>query len=286
MDNSMDKAALQAKFAEYELSGYFHSVQQHLRNAIALDLDENKPVAAQPGNSRIGGLPDLPAGIAWPRRAGQPLAFIAQINFSQARPFDLDGKLPDAGMLYLFYDVTEMPWGFDPKDADGKQVLFHGGGGALQPAARPGDLDPDHLFSPAGLSFSARANVPDQDSSLVDYAMEDDEHDNYLDLKEDTAFQGSGHKLLGHSGNIQSGQELQCELVTNGLYCGNASGYQDPRRFELEKNIHHWRLLLQIDSNDECAMTWGDLGRLYLWIKDEDLQARRFDRTWLILQCH
>ena len=30
---------------------------------------------------------------------------------------------------------------------------------------------------------------------------------------------------------------------------------------------------------------WGDVGRLYFWIRDADLRARRFDATWLILQC-
>jgi len=30
---------------------------------------------------------------------------------------------------------------------------------------------------------------------------------------------------------------------------------------------------------------WGDLGRIYYWIRDDDLAARRFDRSWLVLQC-
>lgn len=32
-------------------------------------------------------------------------------------------------------------------------------------------------------------------------------------------------------------------------------------------------------------MMWGDLGRLYFWIRDDDLAARRFEKAWLILQC-
>ncbi|TBO42700.1 DUF1963 domain-containing protein [Pedobacter kyonggii] len=30
----------------------------------------------------------------------------------------------------------------------------------------------------------------------------------------------------------------------------------------------------------------GDSGRLYLWIKEADLAAKRFEKTTCILQCH
>lgn len=32
-------------------------------------------------------------------------------------------------------------------------------------------------------------------------------------------------------------------------------------------------------------MMWGDVGRLYYWIRREDLAQRRFDKVWLVLQC-
>ena len=54
---------------------------------------------------------------------------------------------------------------------------------------------------------------------------------------------------------------------------------------ELEKNIDNWNLLLQIDSNDEIDMMWVDSGRIYLWITDENLKNRKFENSWLILQC-
>ena len=53
----------------------------------------------------------------------------------------------------------------------------------------------------------------------------------------------------------------------------------------LDKNTGHWNLLLQVDSNEDIGMMWGDCGRLYLWITDEDLAAKNFENSWLILQC-
>jgi uncharacterized protein YwqG len=31
---------------------------------------------------------------------------------------------------------------------------------------------------------------------------------------------------------------------------------------------------------------WGDVGRIYLLARDEDLRAGRFDRAWLVMQCY
>jgi uncharacterized protein YwqG len=31
---------------------------------------------------------------------------------------------------------------------------------------------------------------------------------------------------------------------------------------------------------------WGDGGRLYFWIREQDLAVNNFDKTWLVLQCY
>jgi uncharacterized protein YwqG len=79
--------------------------------------------------------------------------------------------------------------------------------------------------------------------------------------------------------------QLEAQLVTNGLYCGNASGYEDPRRASLEEHADDWILLLQLDSDDVGNFMWGDSGMLYYWIRKQDLCELRFDRVWMALQC-
>ena len=93
------------------------------------------------------------------------------------------------------------------------------------------------------------------------------------------------HRLLGHPTPVQGDMQLECQLVTNGLYCGDSSGYQDPRVNDLRAGASDWRLLLQIDSDEKAGMMWGNVGRLYYWIKEADLAARDWDLSWLILQC-
>src|SRR5437870_423220 len=68
------------------------------------------------GGSRIGGLPDLPEGIKWPRlaavlksadpvrqRKDEPLWFLMQLNLTEIASADVANRLPKAGMLYFFF---------------------------------------------------------------------------------------------------------------------------------------------------------------------------------------
>jgi hypothetical protein len=68
--------------------------------------------------------------------------------------------------------------------------------------------------------------------------------------------------------------QVECQLVSNGLYCGDLSGYQDPRAKELRNGAAEWRLLVQIDSLDEAGMTRGTPGRSIAGSRVSDLVAR------------
>ena len=79
--------------------------------------------------------------------------------------------------------------------------------------------------------------------------------------------------------SIKTLTELKEEVYALGL-----SGYYDALE-SLAKNAARWNLLMQVESNEELGMMWGDMGRLYLWITDEDLKNRKFENSRLILQC-
>lgn len=280
-------AELEEKFNEHDLGKLFDYLKKYARNSIKVELNPTTDDEIEIGKSKMGGKPDLPKSIQWfqNKTTNKPMSFIAQLNFADVKPFDTDNKLPEKGILYLFYDLEEMPWGYDPKDAVGKEVFYFDGDIAdLERRETPDNIEEENVFMPASLIFKNEMEIPDAWSSICDFELSDEEYDRYWEIKEE--FDGIHNKVLGHSNVIQNGMELESELVTNGLYCGNASGYEDPKRKELEKNIGNWNLLLQIDSNEEIDMMWGDSGRIYLWINDENLKNKKFENSWLILQCY
>lgn len=291
----MNQEALKNYYTKAGLTRYEQTIGKYLRHAIIIKAErcDNIPV----GTSKFGGNPDLPPDWQWPtiKRSGQewPLDFIAQINFAETKPYDVENELPDHGMLYLFYDLDEQPWGNVPEDRDSFHVAYYNDDiMLLQPSPTPENCSEKFALASARLNFSSRIELPDPDSLLISLSgMNKEEcelYENayYESLPDDDEDDGLSHKLLGHSENIQDEMELECQLVTHGIHYGDAESYQEPCRAELEAGAADWVLLLQIDSDEEnCDMMWGDCGRIYLWIRREDLQARRFEHSHLILQC-
>lgn len=277
------------------LSDYYDVLAPLARNSLEIGLSIQAESDIPLGASKFGGHPDLPAGVSWFRneKGDIPLSFVAQINFAEAASCDSEHKLPGQGMLYFFYDCSPdgMPWGFDPEDGHGWKVYFYDGdSAALSRRETPADLEEDDngiLFGSARMSFEAVMELPSTESDLTNGLVFPEEaglQDRYWDWLDESGAEVS-NKLLGHADPIQGGMELECEYVTHKIYCGNPDGYKTAKAMGLDKNAARWNLLLQVDSNEELGMMWGDLGRLYLWITDEDLAARKFENSWLILQC-
>ncbi len=289
---------LAARYEAHNLKRQFNTLVKKAKNSIRLQLDPCADEEIPLGRSKLGGAPDLPAGMDWPCRDGVmeqiPLSFVGQINFAEVKPFDLDGRLPERGILYFFYDYNPddgMPWGFDPKDADGKHVLYvEDDSVALCRLEQPGELEDEGLtFDSARLSFRSSPDLPDpfSDAGGLGILLKSTKDRLYdlMDELEEEAEDPCVNKLLGYPNQIQGDMQVECQIVTQGYYAGNSAGYAEARAKGAHKNADRWQLLLQVDSNEELGMMWGDCGRLYLWITEEDLRRRDFDHTWLILQC-
>ena len=269
---------LEQTLSAHGLHHYWQTVKPLVRNAITLTTHKAEHIPL--GASRLGGDPDLPPHIDWPFNGKTPLSFIAQINFAESKPHDHDDRLPASGILYLFYDCEAENWGFDPKDKSGFKVLYYDGDpAALQPRPAPNS---DYTFPAASLNFDSRTEIPNWSSWLVrDYNWTDEESDAWWEYWE-TWNEDIRHKLLGHSDNIQGAMELQCQLASHGIPYRAATASQLEESFTA--GAADWLLLLQIDSDDRCGMHWHGNGRLYVWIRRQDLAARDFSRCWVVLQ--
>ncbi|NGZ77684.1 YwqG family protein [Saccharibacillus alkalitolerans] len=257
-----------------------------LSNRIRTEAgDDDKPAL---GRSKIGGRPDLPGGTEWPLQGGRPLTFIAQIRLEDV-PWKTD-LLPQKGLLSFFYDAADQPWGYDPQHAGGWKVLYAADADLLQRRSAPEGTEHDGDFEPLNVEFSVQTTLPHWNTLAVRrMELTGDEIDLYIKLMEQiTDHNAPGfpiHRLMGWPDQVQGEMQLECQLVTHGIYCGNPIGYRDPRRQELEPGAEGWKLLLQIDSEDDIGMTWGDFGMIYFWIREDDLAKGDFDKVWVVLQC-
>jgi uncharacterized protein YwqG len=267
------------------LGRYADALVRAARPSVRLDAAPRLDTAL-PGVSRLGGHPDLPAEVEWPTtRNAVPLSFIAQVNLADVSAYDVEQALPAGGLLSFFYDAaSQSAWGFDPADQGSWAVHYSHPGRTVEPRAFPAGLPREGRFSAVGLTPRAELTFVGWESPLVEQlGMTRDERLALAGLERSE--DGTTHRLLGHADPIQGDMQLECQLVSNGLYCGDARGYHDPRAGALRAGAADWRLLLQVDTEDAIGMMWGDVGRIYYWMRSQDLVARRWQLSWLILQC-
>jgi uncharacterized protein YwqG len=217
-----------------------------------------------------------------------PLAFLGQLDLGEIFEEAPLAGWPEVGTLVFFYECVVMPWGFDPEDRGSVRVLYYPAGTELVEVQPPGDLDEEFVFPKRGASFERGWTLPTQ---VSDERLRDTR---YLDahMKLLAALSGADdasgviHRCGGYADEVQGEMRLQLQLVTNGIYCGDQAGYHDPRVQALAQGAGEWELLFQVDSDEEkLGWMWGDLGRVYFWVRRGEMAQLDFSGVWGVLQC-
>lgn len=274
-------------------------LKRRSRNSIRLHIQGD--VDKKCGGTHFGGVPDVPADFIWPMFETdtyedpdvklRPLSFLAQINCAEVAPFDQEHLLPSKGVLSFFYEVGSQRWGYDPKDAGCARVFWFEDVQALRPADVPDTLEPDYRFPGIGITASPELSYPGWEDFSPEFGLTYMQSDLFFAEKEAMGIEEPGNcsKLLGWPDTIQGNMTVECELTARGYYLGNGwKGIPEQDIQEAKQNSSDdWRLLFQLDTvtHDGFELMFGDCGRIYFFIRKEDVQARRFDRIWLILQC-
>lgn len=240
---------------------------------------------------RLGGRPNLPPAVEWPVWRGSPLAFVAQIELSEVPPIEgLD--LPSSGSLCFFSEGGKV-WGFQPEHAGSARVIFSPEPLAAYPLREfPSELSEDLRFDAVQMiAKRAHVAIPNpQDICVRSLDLSPDERESYFFQVHEqwvARTMETFHRIGGYPVCIQPAKDpkLEAHLVSQGLYCGDQSGYREGKERGLWPGAAEWELLLQVDSEGGIGMGWGDDGRLYFLIDKSDLRQRRFEKAWMILQC-
>ncbi len=270
------------------------------RSAVRLDIGTGEG----PEIGQFGGMPDLPEGFAWPHFVTdtylddevkpRPLAFLCQFDCAALAALDGDGLLPREGVLSFFYELGSQRWGYAPQDAGCARVYWFSEKGALRLADFPETLEEEFRLPALPIRGRMERRFPGYDDAGVAAGKAEGE----LNWKAfETAYSMTAgkqetdwpaHRLLGWPDIIQSNMTVECELVSRGYNLGGGQKIPKEQIREAEEtSLENWRLLLQLDTIQQgrFSLDFGDCGRVYFYIRTEDLAARRFDRVWLVLQC-
>jgi len=241
-----------------------------------------------PTRSHFGGLASLPPDVAWPTHNGRRLEFLARLSLPELQRALPLSWLPESGALLFFYDLDEQPWGFDPKHR-GQWAVLHVDD--LAAPQGPVDVDADGSALPVPYRYiecQPIRTLPTSERGSIEQLNFDDDELEELQRLADLPFSGRPkHQIGGFPAPVQGdAMELECQLASHGIYCGDGSERRDPRARELAAGAQDWRLLLQLDTDDELELTWGDAGMVYFWIHEDAARKGRFSDAWVVLQCY
>lgn len=105
---SHKQVALRQLIAQHQLSGAESTIVENAKECATLSLDK-KESYKDCGNSRLGGVPDLPVELPWPKTGDRYLNFIMQVNL-ESLPSIVNSPLPNKGMLYFFIESDDTCW--------------------------------------------------------------------------------------------------------------------------------------------------------------------------------
>lgn len=272
-----------------------------MQNEIAVTAKKARRGGTMPVyRSKFGGKPAVPAGFEWPRFeaanyedevANRPLSFLGQIHLEEVKKYDKGQVLPEKGLLLFFYEQESMRWGFDPKDAGCARVYYFEDVDTLAEAEFPADLQEEYKGKEYSLSFKAQDSYPcfEEFECYSDLACDWEDYDDVV-AQQGYEPECERHKLLGYADLIQGEMLTECERTARGICCGNPASYlslSDEVKAEIHAAAGEWVLLFQMASimDNGYELMFGDVGNLYFYIRKADLQERRFDRVWMVLQC-
>jgi uncharacterized protein YwqG len=191
--------------------------------------------------SQLGGEPHLPTEFLWPRVDDSPMAFLGQFRLDEISGTIPTEVLPTSGLLSIFA-LIEADGGY-PMHEDNVLVRIFSTED-LRRAWFPEDLDEQLRYGRAGVLIRPFVSLPPLYEVIREIDEEFDEEfdpefdeDAVSDLLDELEPEGTDNRLFGFPGSLQG--------------YGAAEG---------------WRLLFQIDADPIMDTSFGDGGRLHLWI--------------------
>ena len=273
-----------------ESANYYKQQENDLSDMLKTCLEISSPETGSLILNAFENKPNTPI-------SGYPLSFVAQINFAQISDNNLDEDFPKSGRLWIFYDNVEQPWGYDNAHIEGTKIIFSESKNIARklPPSNDDFFNNNCKFKPLKIiqhkfiapppyyypDYCALNIDENQGEAYWDWAQEDE---NISSSENGTNFRC--HRIGGWPTPIQGDMQTICEVVSQGYYTGDSSGYKKAKEDGAHKNANQWVLLAQIGTDEKADILWGDNGQIYIWIKREDLRSRHFDKARIQLQCY
>ncbi|MDQ8190109.1 DUF1963 domain-containing protein [Roseibacillus persicicus] len=264
------------------LAKYQDGLKRLALKALALKTTK-KDLYRESGNTRFGGLPDLPAELPYPTwQSGDDEAdalhhiFIAQLNCADLAPHQ--DYLPRTGILYFFIQDEQ---DFAPK------VIYNPGTENLISAQTLSNEsfsfdDLDEPYLPYLAKAQPFVSLPHfySDDYWYQWAnqpelsnLEDYQHPDHNAFSEE--LRERVQKILG---DVSSSNSINSYVFTQ------HESPQEQAALKLKGNPEDWVVLLKVTSDSNCGFCFWDAGELFFLIHKSDLAKRDFSNIYASIE--
>lgn len=249
----------------------------------AIYLEENK--TEKIGCSKLGGQPDLPKSILWPKFNNKSMVFYGQINFEEVSKIYPESELPKNGILYFFsyFNEPENEYGAEYEFIKSKSeyavIYYENVNNDLLKTEFPKDLINDYRFKVMPLRFELEFQIPPTvETSKVELANlsknDIEKYNTYIDSNENYEIE----TILGTSYPIQYGVDYDWAFSYLGITDFNKPGIQE----EIAKVKPYFINLLSFSM--ESRFEAIGISFCYFGIHIDDLKNKKFENTIFIMQ--
>jgi len=260
-----------------------------IKPAIGISTKKLQSDNLKIGSSKIGGKPDLPKNISWPKLNDSHLVFCAQYNVSELEKFDVENLLPKKGIFHIFIGINEEWNEFSMKQNDTK-IFFTENTENLERKEYPTSFNLERIVEPAEIEYFESITIPDDENYKLFY-FNDKYEDFYFHFYQDTeeyiaeelnSFTDNMHQILGDDRSVQS--SVVYEFSRNEL---NITDEDYAEKWnEILENSKTFTNLIQLDCMDSNTnlSKFGGSGVFYIGLKTKELQDKNFNNLIISFQ--
>lgn len=256
--------------AENRKDSAFQVLEKCLHSCIACTADASN--CDDDLSSRIGGIAVLPQEMQHPcDRSGQPMLFIAQLNFAELPNCSVDKAT--SGILMLFWNSARDY--SNPKDRNAFRCIW-----IAEPEQENCSISnrSEASIGPARkLKFAVEQSMTEDPNEWAEFS--DD-----TELMHELSTKVNGDRkiqILGRAGrNFKQMQEIAA-------FAGNGIGWSPARTKDehfshLLESAKEWQLLAKIDSMPQFGLDLQSKS-MFLLIRRDDFDQQNYDKSWLLL---
>ena len=305
-------AEVDAVIAETGFSAAAAEIRKHCAPCLHV-FDAGPATGLLPGETRLGGRPDLPVGTHWPRSDKCPRpSFFGQLNLADLAGSVIEGQLPKAGLLSFFADLEA----FD-QDPIGVHAVYTPADMNIAPLNAPAGIE---TFNPVAVRFEPGVAFTDFENKwLLDLgnAHPDGDIDALSDRLSASPWPVLG-RILGHASWREEdlrealyfreigrpGQQRlriwrtweewekakqMAHRLANGSIYRPWSGNDDANvrwiidnAAEINRGVERWQSLLTIESGQAMNLWINDANAIYFFAHADALAAGDFSNVQAI----